>query len=95
MAGALGDVCIDLVEYQVKEMGGILRGREIEVVRCDTRSTIAGAVACGRQLLYEDEVAAVCGGGWCAADAQAVNEFAEERELPCFLYGGIPMDVAD
>jgi branched-chain amino acid transport system substrate-binding protein len=95
MSGALGDVCIDLVEYQVKEMGGILGGRELEVVRCDTRSTTAGAVACGRQLLYEDQAAAICWGGWCAADAQAVSEFAEEHELPYFFYGGIPADIAD
>lgn len=96
MSGALADVCIDLVEYQVNELGeGILGGRELEVVKCDTRSTTAGAVACARQLLYEDEVAAICWGGWCAADALAVSEFAEEHELPYAFYGGIPMDIAD
>ena len=96
MMGAMVDVCINLVEYQVNELGeGIMGGRELEVVKCDSRSTTAGVVACARQLLYEEEVATIVWGGWCAADAIAASDFAEEHEIPYFFYGGIPMDIAD
>lgn len=96
MAGALGDVTIDLVEYQVNEIGGgILGGRELEVIRCDTHSTTAGCVACARQVLYEDKVSAACWGGFTAADANAIVDFSEENELPYFFWGGIPLDICD
>jgi branched-chain amino acid transport system substrate-binding protein len=96
MMGAMVDVCIDLVEYQVNEVGeGILGGRELEVVKCDMRSTTSGAVACARQLLYEDEVAALLWGGQGAAEAIAISEFAEEHEIPYFFIGGMPIDIAD
>ena len=100
MMGGMIDVCVDLVEYQVNPppdgVGeGILDGRELEVVKCDSRSTTAGAVACANKLLYEDDVAAILWGGWCAADSIAVSDFAVEHELSYFFYGGMPMDIAD
>jgi branched-chain amino acid transport system substrate-binding protein len=94
MSGGLGDVCINLVEYQVNElMGGILGGRELEIVPCDSRSTTAGCVACARQMLYEEDVAAVLWGGFTAADANAIVDFSEENDLPYFFWGGIPLDL--
>jgi len=95
MAGAVGDSCIMLVEWQVKEMGGILGGREVEIIGCDSRSTTAGCVACAREVLYEDKVAAACWGGFTAADANAIVDFSEENGLPYFFWGGIPMDICD
>jgi branched-chain amino acid transport system substrate-binding protein len=84
-----------LVEWQVKEMGGILGGREVEIIGCDSRSTTAGCVACARQVLYEDKVSAACWGGFTAADANAIVDFSEENGLPYFFWGGIPMDICD
>jgi len=96
MSGAVGDVCINLVEYQVNElMGGILGGRELDLIPCDSRSTTAGCVACARQALYEDDAVAVCWGGFTAADANAIIDFSEENGLPYFFWGGIPMDICD
>ena len=96
MSGAVGDVCMDLVEYQVNEIGGgILGGRELDLIGCDSRSTTAGCVACARQALYEDDVVAVTWGGFTAADANAIIDFCEENGLPYFFWGGIPLDICD
>jgi ABC-type branched-subunit amino acid transport system substrate-binding protein len=47
MSGVLADQAIALVEWQVKNMGGILGGREIKFVRGDDR----GMVARGSRLM--------------------------------------------
>ncbi len=96
MAGALGDTCISLVEYQVNEIGGgLLGGRQLDIIPCDSGSTTAGCVACARQALYENDVSAACWGGFTAADANAIVDFSEENELPYFFWGGIPLDICD
>ena len=96
MSGAIGDVCIDLVEYQVNELqGGILGGRELDLIGCDSRSTTAGCVACARQALYEDDAVAVVWGGFTGADVNAILDFCEENGLPFFFWGSIPFDICD
>jgi len=96
MSGAIGDVTIDLVKYQVNEVGeGILGGRELDFYGCDARSTTAGCVACARQALFEDDATAVVWGGFSAADAYAISDFCEENELPYFLWGALPQDLCD
>ena len=96
MSGAIGDVTMDLVEYQVNEVGGgMLGGRELDFYGCDARSTTAGCVACARQALYEDDASAIVWGGFSAADAYAISDFCEENELPYFLWGALPEDLCD
>jgi ABC-type branched-subunit amino acid transport system substrate-binding protein len=96
MSGAMGDVCMNLVEYQVNDlMGGILGGRELDLIGCDSRSTTAGCIACANQMLYEENVAAIAWGGFTGADALAIIDFSEENELPYFFWGGLPPNICD
>jgi ABC-type branched-subunit amino acid transport system substrate-binding protein len=96
MSGAIGDVTISLVEYQVNEVGGgLLGGRELDIIPCDSGSTTAGCVACARQALYEFDASAMVWGGFSAADADAISGFCEENELPYFLWGALPQDLCD
>jgi branched-chain amino acid transport system substrate-binding protein len=96
LSGSLADVTIDVVDYQVNElMGGILGGREIEIVTCDSCSTLAGSVACANKLFYEDNIVALVWGGVTGAEAVALVDFCEEVKLPYFFLGGLPLDICD
>jgi len=63
MAGVLADQIIALVEEQVKNMGGILGGREVKFVRGDDRGTVPESVAQATKLALDDEVSIITLGG--------------------------------
>jgi branched-chain amino acid transport system substrate-binding protein len=87
------DPCIKLVEKQVKDLGGILGGREVKVIRYDNRASIAEIQAGCTKLLYDEKVSAFVFGGIGVAEFEAVSNFAEEHEILYVAQGGIP-DVA-
>lgn len=72
------DPVIDLVEHQVKEMGGILDGRPVEFVKCDTAAMVSEASACATKLLLQDKVSALTLGGISGAEANAIADQAEK-----------------
>ena len=74
----LADPVIKLVEKQVKDMGGILGGREVQVVKYDNRASVAEAQAGAKKLYYDDKVAALTMGGISGAEFEAVATVAEE-----------------
>ena len=89
MTGMLADPIISLVEKQVKDMGGILGGREVKVIKYDSRGSVAEAVAGATKLLKEDKVAALVFGGASGADMEAVCAFAEDSHILYIPYGGV------
>ena len=82
MSGMLVDQNIALVEEQVKNMGGILGGREVKFVRGDDRGMVAEAAAQAKKLILDDKVAILTLGGESAAQFTAVAEVAEELKVP-------------
>jgi len=90
MTGLLADPVIKLVEKQVKDMGGILGGREVKVVKYDSRGTVAEAIAGATKLLKEDKVSALVYGGASGADNIAVSDFAEANHILYVDYAGLP-----
>ena len=86
---ALADPVIQLVEKQVKDMGGILGGREVKVVKFDNRASVAEAIAGATKLLYDDKVSALVFGGVSGAEMQAVSAFAEEHKILYVAFGGL------
>ena len=76
-----GDSIIRLVEKQVKDMGGILGGREISVIKYDNRASVPEAQAGASKLLTVDQVVALVFGGVSGAECQAVADFAEENHI--------------
>ena len=50
------DPVIKLVEWQVKQQGGILGGRDVKIVRYDNRASVAEAVAGAQKLMIDDKV---------------------------------------
>ena len=86
---AYADNIIKLVEKQVRDMGGILGGREVHVVKYDNRASVPEAVAGATKLLFDDGVLALTLGGVSAAECEAVAAFAEENHILFTPYSSI------
>ena len=82
VSGGLADQIIAVVEQQVKDMGGILGGRQVEFIRGDDRAIVAEAVGQARKLALEENVDVLCFGGASSASFQAVAQAAEELKIP-------------
>jgi len=82
MSGLLADQIIALVEEQVKNMGGILGGREVKFVRGDDRGAVAESAAQAEKLILDDKVTILTLGGVSAAHFTAVSNVAEELKVP-------------
>ena len=89
VASVLTDQIIALVEEQVKNMGGILGGREIKFVRGDDRGILAESVAQAKKLVLEDKVTILTLGGINTAGFTAVANIAEELKVPFISFAQI------
>ena len=89
MTGMLTDQIISVVEEQVRNMGGILGGREVKIVRADDRGVVAESVAQAKKLTLEDKVTILTLGGISAAHFSAVAEAAEELKVPYIAFASI------
>jgi len=75
------DPIIQVVEQQIKDMGGILGGREVKIIRYDDRANVAEAQAGALKLLYDNKVSVLTIGGLSGGERQAVAQFAEENKI--------------
>jgi branched-chain amino acid transport system substrate-binding protein len=82
MSGVLADQVIALVSEQVKNMGGILGGREVKFIRGDDRGVVAESAAQATKLILEEKVTILTLGGVSAASFAAVSNVAEELKVP-------------
>ncbi len=78
---AMADPIIKLVEWQVKEQGGILGGRELSVIRYDNRASVPESRAGALKLYYDDNVSALVWGGISIPEFDAVAQAAEELQI--------------
>jgi len=85
----LADPMIRLVEKQVKDMGGILGGRGVKVIRYDNRASVAEAVAGVKKLVNDDKVSALVYGGISGAETGAVAGAAEELKILFACFGDV------
>ena len=81
MAGFLSDPIAKVVEWQVKQAGGILGGREVKVVKYDDRGVVADAAAGAKKLILEDKVSALVWGGLSGAEMDAISDVAEASNV--------------
>ena len=93
MAGALANDIISLVSDQVNEMGGILGGRPIKVIKYDDRGQVTDTIAGWRKLTLEDKVEAIVWGGATAATTTASYDAAQEFKTLFVGYGPYPSDL--
>ena len=81
-SGGLADQIIAVVEQQVKDIGGILGGREVKWVRADDRGVVAKSVGQAKKLALEDKVDMLLFGGISGSSYNAVAQVAEELKIP-------------
>jgi len=82
ISGVLTDQVIALVEWQVKNMGGILGGREVKFYRGDDGGIISQSVAQAKKLVLDNKVSILTLGGISSAHFTAVANTAEELKVP-------------
>ena len=92
---SLADPIIKTVEWQVKQQGGILGGREVKIVKYDNRASVAEAVAGCQKLMTADKVSVLTLGGVSGAEADAMSTFAEENKILYVTYGAIEVTPND
>ena len=85
---AYADPVIKFVEKQVNDAGGILGGRQIQVVKYDDRASVAEATAGAKKLVLDDKVCILTMGGISAAEFAAVSDVAEELRVPYIPFSG-------
>ena len=82
MSGVLVDQIIPLVEEQVKNMGGILGGREVKFIRGDDRGMVAESAGQATKLILDNKVSILTLGGESMAQFTAVADVADELKVP-------------
>ena len=81
-SGGLADQIMTVVEQQVKDMGGILGGRQVEFVKGDDGGVIAEAVGQVRKLALDKKVDMLLVGGESGASMDAVGQEADTLKVP-------------
>jgi len=94
ITGPMVDQIGDLVHEQVEEMGGLLGGRPLNIVKADSAGTVSGAVAGFRKLCLE-AVSVVVGGAANAAGTLVNVQTAEDEKVPYVNWGLAPDDLTD
>ncbi len=89
MSGMLADQAMDAIQYQLKEQGGILGGREVQFVKGDDQAAVAQGVAQAKKLVLDNKVAAIVGMSVGAAAYTAQAEVAEELKVPYVAFATI------
>lgn len=82
VSGNLADQCMAVVEQQVKDMGGILGGRQIKFVKGDDGGVLAQAVGQATKLALEQNVDMLLFGGESGASMNAVGQEADKLKVP-------------
>jgi branched-chain amino acid transport system substrate-binding protein len=77
----LGEPIIKMVEKQVRDMGGILGGRGVQVVRFDNYASVPRAQAGVKKLVLDDKVSAIVWGGVNEEEIAVVADTAEESRV--------------
>ena len=95
VSGNLADQCIAVVQQQLKDMGGILGGREVKFIKGDDGGVTAQSAAQAEKLALDDKVDMLLFGGANGASLQAVAQEAEVLKVPYVaistIYGGATM----
>lgn len=90
----LADPAIKLLDYQVKQMGGILGGRPVQFVKYDSAGTAAAATAGYTKLVTGDHVSVVLWGGATGPSETAAADAAEQLKVLYVGFGIYPTDMS-
>jgi ABC-type branched-subunit amino acid transport system substrate-binding protein len=89
------DRLIKLVDKQVKDMGGILGGREVKFLKYDGASTLAGIITGATKAVTQDHVSAMILGGTASVNGEALSKYAEENKTLYIDLFILPQDISN
>jgi len=87
----LAEPVIQLVEWQVEQMGGIKIGgvsHPLDIIPYDMESSVSGATKASSKAILQDKVTAVVWGGLSGADGYGVASVSDPAGVPFFHYMG-------
>ncbi len=86
---------IKLVEKQVRDMGGILDGREVKFNKYDCASNASAIPSIASKALYIDNVSVLVWGGTLTTNGEIVSDFAEQNHILYIDQSVLPADISD
>src|SRR4030042_1774666 len=89
------DRAIKLAEKQVKDMGGILDGREVKCKKYDGNSTAKGILTAANKALFADKMPVLVWGGTSSVNGEVVSSFAEENKVLFIDLSILPTDISN
>jgi len=93
--GYYGVRLIQLVSKQVKDQGGILGGREVDLIKYDGASTVSGILTAAKAAVSKDHVSVICMGGSSSVNGEALSKFAEENHTLYVNLFVLPLDISN
>ena len=91
--GVFVDEAVEVINTYVEEIGGVLGGRRVEIIKVDGRTDPDHASACFRQLAADGSAA--IGGGVSPDEILALTDIAEECRTLYLSMGQYPEDLCD
>ena len=89
------DRTIKLVEKQVKDMGGILGGREVQFNKYDGNSTTSGILTAANKALFADKMPVLVWGGTSSVNGEVLSSFAEDNKVLFIDLSILPTDISN
>jgi branched-chain amino acid transport system substrate-binding protein len=89
------DRTIKLVEKQVKDMGGILGGREVKFNKYDGSSTVSGILTAANKAFFGDKMPVLVWGGSSSVNGEVLSDFANENKILFIDPSILPVDISN
>ena len=89
------DHAIKLVEKQVKDMGGILDGREVKFNKYDGNSNTKGIFTAANKAVLADKMPVLVWGGTSSVNGEVLSSFAEENKVLFIDLSILPTDISN
>ena len=91
--GVFVDETVEVINSYLEEIGGVLGGRQVDIIKVDGRTDPVHASECFRQLAADG--AAAIGGGVSPDEILALTDVAEECKTLYFTMGQYPENLCD
>jgi branched-chain amino acid transport system substrate-binding protein len=89
---SVGILAKQALEFAVKEMGGQINGRPIEIIEGDSQSTPSVAVDVAKKMVERDKVVAILGPTQIGHKS-AVSEYIKTAGIPLIFYNPTPLGL--
>ena len=84
---------IKLATKQMKDQGGILGGREVQYLKYDAKSTLAGCQTAATEAILKDHVSVIIEGGSASVNGEALGTIAKENHTLYVDLFILPLDI--